>query len=221
MAPFKQWCIPQTRTFIVNMQWQYLKPVSQKAQLSQQRKHLSRQFPPINSNDGYYLIDNNHRKKYEVAVYRALYNVRNCIWKVGTVMVCPVAAKSTDKYAGFHLGTPSLSFLTLIQKWISNYTYHKVWEEMNYPFPNFKDTAVEVWECISNFIPHITVVTCPCWDLSWPMLVKGDCDDKYSYTLQAYNVSLWEEETTQKKQKSSHSNTDLNSNPIDYTLYIG
>ena len=38
--------------------------------------------------------------------------------------------------------------------------------EINYPFPNFNDGTVEVWEWISNFIPHFTghVITYPCWD---------------------------------------------------------
>ena len=39
-----------------------------------------------------------------------------------------------------------------------------VWDEITYPFPNFNDTAVEVWEWISNFILHFTVhvITYPC-----------------------------------------------------------
>ena len=30
----------------------------------------------------------------------------------------------------------------------------KVWDEITYPFPNFNGCTVEVWEWISNFIPH-------------------------------------------------------------------
>ena len=30
----------------------------------------------------------------------------------------------------------------------------KVWDEITYPFPNFNGVTVEVWEWISNFIPH-------------------------------------------------------------------
>ena len=43
------------------------------------------------------------------------------------------------------------------------------------PFPNFNGAAVEVWEWISNFIPHFTwhVRTYPCWDWNCTMLVKG------------------------------------------------
>ena len=34
---------------------------------------------------------------------------------------------------------------------------------MTYPFPNFNGEAVEVWEWISNFIPHFAryVITFP------------------------------------------------------------
>ena len=41
----------------------------------------------------------------------------------------------------------------------------KVWGEINYPFPNFNGTAVEVWEWISNFIPYfvIDVIIYPTW----------------------------------------------------------
>ena len=46
--------------------------------------------------------------------------------------------------------------LTSILPWISDYIYHKVWDETTYPFPNFNGGAVEVWERISNFIT-------PCW----------------------------------------------------------
>ena len=49
-----------------------------------------------------------------------------------------------------------------------------MWDDINYPYPNFNGCTIEVWEWISNFIPHYTrcVITCPCWDLSQSMLVK-------------------------------------------------
>ena len=59
------------------------------------------------------------------------------------------------------------------QAWI----HYDVWEEMTNPFPNLNSTAVEVWEWISNFVPHFTeymyMITYPCWDYSWIMLLKG------------------------------------------------
>ena len=56
--------------------------------------------------------------------------------------------------------------ITLIPSWISNYIHHKVWDEITYPFPNFKCATIEVWECISNLIPHFTghMIISPCWD---------------------------------------------------------
>ena len=46
--------------------------------------------------------------------------------------------------------------------------HHKVWDEIVYSFPNFKGAAVEVWEWISNIIPHFTghVITFQYWDWS-------------------------------------------------------
>ena len=54
----------------------------------------------------------------------------------------------------------------LIPTWISNYIHYYVWDEITYPFPNFNGCTVEVWERISNFIPHFTghVITYPCCD---------------------------------------------------------
>ena len=56
--------------------------------------------------------------------------------------------------------------LNLIPTWISNHMAGNVFDEIAYPFPNFNGAAVEVWEWISNFIPHfiMDVITYPCWD---------------------------------------------------------
>ena len=49
---------------------------------------------------------------------------------------------------------------------ISNHMPSKVWDEITYPFPNFNDRSVEVWEGISNFILHFIMglITHPFWD---------------------------------------------------------
>ena len=41
-----------------------------------------------------------------------------------------------------------------------------VWDEITYPFPNFNDCTVEVWEWINDLIPHLPVhvIAYPCWD---------------------------------------------------------
>ena len=31
-----------------------------------------------------------------------------------------------------------------------------MYDEITYPFPNFNSCTIEVWEWISNFIPHFT-----------------------------------------------------------------
>ena len=49
-----------------------------------------------------------------------------------------------------------------------------MWGEITHLFPNFNRCTIKVWECISNFIPHIIimdVITYPCWNYS--MLIKG------------------------------------------------
>ena len=64
--------------------------------------------------------------------------------------------------------------LTSIPAWISKHIHYEVWNEITYPFCNFKGATIEVWEWISDFIwewisdfiSHITghVITYPCWD---------------------------------------------------------
>ena len=62
--------------------------------------------------------------------------------------------------------------------WISNHMSCKVWGEINYPFPNFAGTTVEVWERLSNFIPYFKIVKgatvdnnkllcAPCNQITW------------------------------------------------------
>ena len=36
---------------------------------------------------------------------------------------------------------------------ISNFIHYNVWDEITYPFSNFNSCTIEVWECISDFIP--------------------------------------------------------------------
>ena len=51
---------------------------------------------------------------------------------------------------------------------ISNHMPNKVWDEITYHFLNFNGATVEVYECISKFVPQFTmdVINYPCWDLS-------------------------------------------------------
>ena len=58
--------------------------------------------------------------------------------------------------------------LTLIPERKSNYIHYIMWHEITYPFPYFNSCTIEVWDGISNLIPHFTehVITYPCWDLS-------------------------------------------------------
>ena len=51
-----------------------------------------------------------------------------------------------------------------------------MWDEITYPLPNFSGGAVEAWDWLSNFTPHIImdVITFPFWDESQAMVVKGN-----------------------------------------------
>ena len=59
--------------------------------------------------------------------------------------------------------------LTWIPAWISNPKPGNMWDDITSTntFPNFNECTVEVWEWISNFIPHFVmhVFAYPCWKL--------------------------------------------------------
>ena len=70
----------------------------------------------------------------------------------GFVVLCPVL---------------DMTLRPLLLTWISNFIHYKMWDEITHTFPNFNGCAIDVWEWISNFIPHFTVhvITYPCCEL--------------------------------------------------------
>ena len=89
-----------------------------------------------------------------------------------------------DPYiCGLHFFSPTNTFiLTCIPAWISGHMPSKVWDEIIYPFPNFNGCTVEVWEWISNFIPHFMmyITTYPSlWDCHVIMGITSHCVIQY------------------------------------------
>ena len=41
-----------------------------------------------------------------------------------------------------------------IPAWKNKHMLSKVWDQITHPFPNINGTTIEIWEWISNFIPH-------------------------------------------------------------------
>ena len=70
--------------------------------------------------------------------------------------------------------------LTLNPTLQGNHMPRKVWDEIIYLFPNFNGATVEVWEWISNFIPHFTRhgITNLCWDQLLSILVNGGSEER-------------------------------------------
>ena len=64
------------------------------------------------------------------------------------------------------LGPLLLTWFNLNPSMDNVYIHCKVWDEFTYPFLNFNGCTIEVYEWISNFIPHVIehVITYPCWD---------------------------------------------------------
>ena len=86
-----------------------------------------------------------------------------------------------------------LSNKDLVTTWISYYIYYDVWVKITYSFPKFNGATVEVWEWLSNFIPHFTwhVVTYPC--LCWNRETDWNFYCNYIKSCQNYNIqySQW------------------------------
>ena len=61
-------------------------------------------------------------------------------------------------------------------------------------FPNFNSCSIEVWEWISNFIPHfiMSVITYQCWDYSYTMFVKGTPEIQLSLKSQDFLVTIYQ-----------------------------
>ena len=76
-----------------------------------------------------------------------------------------VSGNSYEIYCSLS-GVKLISEPILTSSLISNYIHDIVWDEITYPFRNFKGATVEVLELISNSIPHFTgdVITNPGWD---------------------------------------------------------
>ena len=60
--------------------------------------------------------------------------------------------------------------LTFISARISNYIYHKMWDEITCPFRNFNCAIAEVCKWIGNYIPLFTgyAIVYPCADMIIP-----------------------------------------------------
>ena len=58
---------------------------------------------------------------------------------------------------------------------MSNHIPSKVWDGITYPFPNFNGCTVQVWEWIDNLSQRfmMDLITYPCWDGNYSLLVKG------------------------------------------------
>ena len=54
-------------------------------------------------------------------------------------------------------GTILLTWINFNPASISLHILSKVWDEIIHPFPNVNGCTFEVWEWISNFIPHLIV----------------------------------------------------------------
>ena len=78
------------------------------------------------------------------------------IWINDAVEFTDASLGPDNKYSR-HLGPFYQHGLTSISSWISNHMSNKVWDDISSPLPNSNGYFVEIWEWVSNFIPHFMV----------------------------------------------------------------
>ena len=103
----------------------------------------------------------------------------NYIHGLGFAVFCcgstQVDWRVTPLSLGLVLHCPRAPFthgLTLLPACLSNPMSNNVWDKNTYPFLNFNGFTVGVWECISNFSPHLImeIITYHYNYYSWGML---------------------------------------------------
>ena len=99
--------------------------------------------------------------------------------------------------------------LTLITARKINDIHYKGRDDITYPFPNFNDSTVGVWERMNNFIPRFVLTTYPCWDLNKTVLVRGFAGLYHFESI----TFFWHVEkavsTNNKKARTKSCNIDL------------
>ena len=73
-------------------------------------------------------------------------------------------SKLQEAKGAFHLGQLLLTKINFIPSSDNTYMPGKVWNWITYPFQNFSGATVDIWERISNCIPHYRMdeITYPC-----------------------------------------------------------
>ena len=71
----------------------------------------------------------------------------------------------------------------------------QVWDEITYPFPNFNGCTMEVWEWISNFIPHTLYNGCNYLPMLGLKLIhvskRGDLNKMSTFYWMKFHWSFW------------------------------
>ena len=75
-------------------------------------------------------------------------------WAMTSVKCSHATAVIVFHFVFFPRGPFYQHGLPLIPAWISNHMSSQVWDEITCPFTNFNRCTIEVWEWISNSIPH-------------------------------------------------------------------
>ena len=75
---------------------------------------------------------------------------------------------------------------------MDNHIHYKVYGEITYLFLNFNGVAVDVWECISNFIKHFTEHVINCYRGKWRTYrITARVLGKAHIALQVFHALLW------------------------------
>ena len=92
--------------------------------------------------------------------------------------------------------------MEFIPAWISSHMPSKVWHEIMYQLPNFNGATVEVWQWISNIIPHFIGI--------WLLVSVNWMPNNIWYYVGFRSVEWWINLVYIKRQTSNHWLTSLN-----------
>ena len=97
--------------------------------------------------------------------HRSAATILDKFWRSRNIVptICRIRCQIEVHCRNAHCAHCYLHGLTLITVCITNCVHYKVCDEITYPNPNVNGCAVEVWEWISNVIPHFTgcIITYP------------------------------------------------------------
>ena len=97
---------------------------------------------------------------FDIFAPESTVSLKYCTWLFHAMVQFCLLTVSMNKHIIWRPWSPFYWHgIALIPTWTSNFVHYLVWYEITYPFLNFNGGPVEVWEWISNFFTHLSMLT--------------------------------------------------------------